>query len=145
MDARRRRRVRSTPLLRGGLTLPRTGLLFYAKAPAMVDTIGLSIGEMYPQLSPAVQSIVSADGGMTKRTDADIVALLAADLLLNAPGGDIYGDAVDDIWMIYADGQAPVESAERRLWKYLFDTRFEPLYIDGEAFLVDNKQLYMEA
>lgn len=121
---------------------PKTGLLFYAKAPGLVDTIGLSVEVMYPQLSPAVQSIVSADGGMTKRTDAEIIALLAASPLLNVPGGDIYGDAVDDIWVIYADGQAPSEAAERRLWKYLFDTRFEPLYDNGEPMLDNGFQIY---
>ena len=34
---------RAEALMHGGLSLPRTGLIFYAKAPGMVDSIGLSI------------------------------------------------------------------------------------------------------
>lgn len=45
--------------------------------------IGLSISELYPLVDPVLQSIVSADGGTTKRDDADIVALALVSAYLN--------------------------------------------------------------
>jgi hypothetical protein len=68
----------------GGSTLPGTGLIWYAKAPGMVDSIGLLIEELYPLVDPALRTIISADGGTTKRDDADIITAALASALLNS-------------------------------------------------------------
>jgi len=69
-----------------GQRIPRTDLLFYARYPGLVDTIGLSIAVVYPQVDPALRSIISADGGTTWRDGAEIVTLALASPLLNAEG-----------------------------------------------------------
>lgn len=78
-------------------TFPRTGLIFYVKAPGLVDTIGLSIAELYPLVDPALRQIISADGGTTKRDDADIILGLVNSGLLNrstAVGSALKGYAI---------------------------------------------------
>jgi len=127
-----------------GDSLPLTGLAFKALvSTGLIDSIGKSISELYPLVDPLLQSIISADGGVTQRPDSEIVALTLASPYLNIAGGTLYGDAVFGI-VLYADGLQPTESAERRLWKKVFDTRFEPLYVDGGALLINGYQLYIE-
>ena len=70
---------------RGAAGIPLTGLTskIIEVDGAMTDVIGLSISELYPLVDPLLQSIISADGGVTKRADADIVALALASPYLN--------------------------------------------------------------
>jgi len=79
------RSSRRSPLSGGSsLRLP-PGAIFNAKNinGVMTDVIGLSISELYPLVDPALRSIISADGGATKRADEDIVTLALASPLLN--------------------------------------------------------------
>jgi hypothetical protein len=66
--------------------VPRSGLLMLLlkRNGSVTDTIGLSIAELYPLVDPALRTIISADGGATKRDDADIVTAALASSLLNA-------------------------------------------------------------
>jgi surface protein len=80
MGIRHTRRIART-----GRPIPgKANLIFYAKTPGMVDSIGLSISELYPLVDPALRAIISADGGTTKRADADIVTAALASPLLNS-------------------------------------------------------------
>ena len=85
-----------TTVTGGGLVLPSSGLVFKALASnGLVDTIGKSIAEVYPLTDPALRSIISADGGATKRDDAEIVTLALASPLLN--GSTMCGSAEEGI------------------------------------------------
>lgn len=64
--------------------LSRVGLVYLARYPDLTDSIGLSIEELYPLVDPALRTIISADGGTTKRDDADIVTAALASPLLNS-------------------------------------------------------------
>jgi hypothetical protein len=100
---------------RGGGGIPKAGLLFYAKAPGLVDTIGLSVAD-YAKLGPIVQAIVSADGGTTLRTTAEIVALMAASDNLNQ--FNMLGDPLRNIWAIFdKDADWSVLEKARRYFK----------------------------
>lgn len=123
----------------GSYTLPTEGLLFKILYPNIVDTIGLLITR--DQVDESIADIFF--NGETKRDDADIVILALASPLLNEPGGTLYGDADAGV-LLYAIGAQPVESAERRLWKYLFDTQFEPLYVDSNVLKINNYAVYAE-
>ncbi len=85
-----------------GLTLPaRDSVLMLIKSVngEMVDTIGKSISELYPLVDPALRSIISADGGATRRADADIVSLALASPSLNL--GTLFSNAAGEI-VLYA-------------------------------------------
>jgi len=85
--------------------------------------------------------IISADGGATKRADADIVALALASYYLNIAGGTLYGDAEFGI-VLYAYGLQPIESAERRLWYKLFGTQFSIMTDNGETMYDNGQPIY---
>lgn len=77
--ASRNRKTRSS----GRSGIPNRGDAVFATRSDGIDYIGLSISELYTLVDPALQSIVSADGGVTRRSDADIWALMLASPLLN--------------------------------------------------------------
>ena len=106
----------------GGNTIPnRAQLLFYAKAPGMVDSIGLSISELYPLVDPALRSILSADGGVTRRLDADIVTLALASPLLNT--GKMIGSVANGV-AIYATGTS--DAVLKKACKVLHSVYYPP-------------------
>lgn len=102
-----------SPMGPGGPTLPRAGLLFYAKAPGMVDTIGLLITP--DQLPAELQSIFF--DGETRRDDADIVTLMAASAYLNS-NGLMFGSSIKNIWLLY--GNQLSGRNKLKLYKWMF-------------------------
>jgi len=83
--------------------LPRTGLLFFAKAPGLVDSIGLPIAEFWAQCPVAHRSIYSADG--TAWYDAaTIITNIEASAELNN-GGELGGSPANGYFQ-YLDGTA---------------------------------------
>jgi len=71
--------------LSGGRTnFPRTGLLFCARYPGLVDTIGLSASD-YLLIDPALRSIFFVDS-TTLRDTAEALTIALASPLLNAEG-----------------------------------------------------------
>jgi len=97
----------------GGNTLPRTGLDWYAKAPGMVDIIGLSVSEFYAACPVAHRSIYSADGSVFYDA-ATIIANIEASAELN-DGGELVGSVAKG-YAQYADGT--VESVLRKAYRY---------------------------
>ena len=104
--------------LRGklGLLLPTAGLIgYWPVSNGLVDTIGLSIGELYPLLNDFLRSIVSSDGGVTRLSDTEIVANIESSVYLNSSLG-LVGDASRG-YAFYADGtpQTTLDRAKRYL------------------------------
>ena len=103
-----------------------------------VDTVGLSVDD-YDSLDTYWQSVFFSDSS----TPLDV----AWDDIVNDPntntqGGQVFYSADRDIIVIYSS--SPEESAERKLWKYMFDTQFSVVQIDGVDLQIDGQQLYIE-
>lgn len=116
----------------GGLTLPRSGLVFYAKAPGMVDTIGLLITN--DQVRTELRALFF--DGATKYGDATIAANIAASPgLLNIY--ELIGEN-DVAYALYAIGtpQATLNRAIRYFYSRALFVNSEPLLIDGEILEV---------
>lgn len=111
-----------TTVTGGGLVLPQ-GAVFRTGADG-IDTIGIPISELYPLVDPALQSIISADGGVTKRADAEIVALALASPYLNLD--TMIGSAEKGV-VIYAVGTTRPVLDKALGWFKL------PLLITGSA------------
>jgi hypothetical protein len=87
----------------------------YFKAPNLVDSIGISISELYPLLNASLQSIVSSDGGITRLSDAEIIVNIESSVYLNGTLG-LVGDTSKG-YAIYADGtpEVTLEKAKKTL------------------------------
>lgn len=123
--------------------LPTTGLLLkITRDPVtgeMIDTIGLLITS-YALLDPYWQQFFFDDPETLKAgvTVDDIIA----DPNINIPGGNVFYSDIRDVIAVYAP--SPTEAAERKLWGYMFDTQFEPVYVDGSLLTINNLPLYVE-
>ena len=124
------------------LTLPRTNLIMLIRKIGDVltpDCIGLLITR--DQVDESFADIFF--NGAAKRADAASVTLALASDDLNTAGGTLYGSANFGI-ALYAIGSQPVEASERRLWRKIFGTQFEPFYVDGVVLQVDGNSIYLE-
>jgi len=83
--------------------IPRTGLIWYAKAPGMVDSIGLSASELWAALPAEHRSIYLVDEN-TLRSAEDIITNIEASEYLN-DGGELVGTEVKG-YAQYEDGTA---------------------------------------
>jgi hypothetical protein len=114
----------------GGSAIPRTGLIFYAKAPGMTDSIGLSIAN-YASVPAELQSIFFIDEN-TLRPTADAYALARVSEYLNM--GEMVGRGEGRGIALYADGTA--ESVLEKACKYFHVTYGEQYYdtdLDGKS------------
>ena len=117
-------------LLRSSSSIPRAGLLFYAKAPGMVDSIGLSTGD-YASVPAELRSIFYIDE-TTLRPTADTYALARVSEYLNM--GEMVGRGESRGIALYADGTA--EAILIKACRYLRVTFGEQYYdtdLDGRS------------
>lgn len=118
MDVRRRRRVRSTPLFRGGLILPRANLKFLVRrdpisGELLPDTIGLLITP--DQLPEGMRSTFF--DGETRRPDAEIIALMDVHPDTNK-NGLMFSSVIKGIWAVY--GNQLSGRNKLKLYKWMF-------------------------
>lgn len=92
----------STSQFLGGPIIPSTELIFYAKAPEMVDSIGLSANALWAALPTTHRSIYLVDEN-TLRSAGTIITNIEASEYLNAEGGTLKGLATKS-YAQYADG-----------------------------------------
>jgi hypothetical protein len=95
-----------------GNRLPRSGLLFYAKAPGMVDIIGLSVSDYL--LVPAEHRSIYFVDETTMRAAETIITNIEASEFLN-DGGEL-GGSVAKGYFQYLDGTA--EAILRRAYRW---------------------------
>lgn len=93
----------------GGFNIRSTHPVALWMFPNLIDNIGKSISELYPLVGPLVGPIVSADGGTTKRADADIVTLALASDHLN----QFNMDGVAGRFVAIYDKDAPFAALEQ--------------------------------
>jgi len=91
--------------------LPRTGLLFFAKAPGLVDTIGLSVDDYL--LVPAAHRSIFFINETTMNSE-EMINDIEASALLN-DGGELVGSE-EKGYAQYADGTT--EATLRRAYRY---------------------------
>jgi hypothetical protein len=97
-----RQSPRSAPnAMLGGSTIPRTGLIFYAKAPGMVDSIGLSAAALWAALPAELRSIFCVDENNRRDVD-DAYALARVSEYLNM--GEMVGRGEGRGVAVYTDG-----------------------------------------
>jgi hypothetical protein len=89
----------------GGFTLPRTGLIFYAKAPGMTDSIGLSANALWAALPATHRSIYLVDENTLRSAEAIITNIEASEYLND--GGELVGSATK-AYAQYTDGVSDV-------------------------------------
>lgn len=93
--------------------LPRTGLIFYAKAPVMVDSIGLSAAALWAALPTTHRSIYLVDENTLRSAETIIANIEASDYLND--GGELTG-SVTKGYAQYEDGTS--EAVLRRAYRY---------------------------
>lgn len=101
------------------------------------DYIVLSVSD-HALLDPYWQAFFF-DDPTTPKTDVTAADVIA-DPNINIPGGNVFYSATRNNIVIY--GPSPIESAERRLWRYEFGTQFELMTDNGEPMLDNGQQMY---
>lgn len=122
-----------TAVTGGGLTLPRAGLIFYAKAPGMVDTIGLSANALWAALPATHRSVYLVDEN-TLRSVEDIITNIEASEYLN-DGATMVASIARGVYCQYADGTvySVIDRAFRVLGLYpILRINSIPLTVGGE-------------